>query len=145
MKLKSEPLSVNSLYYANKRHGLRPKSKDWQRNLFYQLSHYEAGLHGLRSKFNPSKHGYAVSITYVFPHNVLYNQAGTPSSKAQDLSNCDKALIDVLFLPANFSNDLEKGCQNLNLDDKHLFQLSSRKVPGPEYQIWLEISLIFLP
>lgn len=143
--LKSKPLSVNSLYYANKRHGLRQSSKEWQCNIFQGLSQYEAELSSLRARFKEGRHGYAVAITYVIPPATLYNKAGAPSSRACDLSNCDKALIDCLMLPKHFTNTAPFGCQNLCIDDKHLFELSSKKIPGPEHAILLQISIINLP
>lgn len=145
VELASKPLSVNKLYYANKQHGLRPESKTWQAGVFMGLSQYEKGLADLRERFKVGRHGYKVQITYILPKNVLYNKQGEPSSRAADLSNCDKALIDCLFLPKNFSNNVPYGCQNLCMDDKHLFELSSKKVPGPDYKIIMDIELIELP
>ena len=145
IKLYSKPLSVNKLYYANKRHGLRAESKEWQYNLFLQLSQYSTQLADLRSKFIEGQTGYKVAITYILPAPVLYNKAGAPSSKAADLSNCDKALIDVLFLPAHYGPNVPYQCENLNCDDKHLFELSSKKIPGQRFEILLDIDIIQLP
>jgi hypothetical protein len=142
MRIKTKPLSVNSMYYGNKRHGMRSEAKDWQVNVFHGLSQYEAQLGALRSQFKKSKHGYAVSLTWVIPKDHLYTKAGELSSRCCDLSNIEKALIDVLFLPKNFSNNAPYGCQNLNIDDRYLKTLTSRKVAGDEWGVIINVRIV---
>jgi hypothetical protein len=142
MRIKSKPLSVNNLYYANKRHGLRADSKDWQRQVFYGLSHYEKELAALRNKFKKNKHGYAVSLTFVLPPEILYTKTGELSSRAADLSNVEKSIIDCLFLPKHYSNDVPNGCQNLCMDDRYLKLMRSKKIAGKDWQIHLNVRIV---
>lgn len=142
MRIKAKPLSVNSMYYGNRLHGMRADAKDWQVQVFHGLSQYEAELGALRSQFKKSKHGYAVKLTFVVPKTVLYTKTGELSSRAADLSNIEKSIIDCLFLPKHFSNTPPYGCQNLNMDDRYLKTLSSRKVAGDDWEIHINVRIV---
>lgn len=142
MYIKTKPLSVNSMYYGNRLHGMRSEAKDWQVNVFHGLSHYEAQLGALRSQFKKSKHGYTVTLTWIVPRENLYTKTGELSSRVADLSNIEKALIDCLFLPKHFSNTPPYGCQNLNIDDRYLKTLTSRKTPGDEWAVIINVRIV---
>ena len=145
-KFKSKPVSINNFYYANKRHGIRAEAKEWQSDLFVALasSTNKAIIQNLKSHFDERVHGYKFSITYEAPASTFYTKRSTLSSRQIDLSNCEKSLIDVFFLPKYNGT---YGCENLNIDDKWLLELSSRKTLSPDenYYTVVKIEIIDLP
>jgi Endodeoxyribonuclease RusA len=139
-------VSVNSFYYANKRHGLRPEAQNWQYQFFNYLSSpaNKQALADLRNAFNIKRDGYIVDLAFGIPRSKFVNKAGTLSSKAIDLSNCEKSVIDILFLPKFFEAEPPYGCSNLCIDDKHLVGLSSRKYVSDAPEIKITISIVKL-
>ena len=139
-------MSINSFYYADKRHGISEKGRDWQFNLFTELakSPNKEIISNLTCKFNPVIHGYRMTIVYAAPAATFYNKSNGVSSKQIDLSNCEKSLVDVFFLP-KYNGAF--GSSNLNVDDKWLMELSSRKTVSSDEHYWttVELQIIALP
>lgn len=139
-----KPLSINSTYYhGSARYGKNTKAKDWTYDAFSELMYFEnkEKLKLLRDYFDVSKHAYLVSLNWKFPKSILITKTNTLSSKAHDLSNIEKSIIDILFLPSNFSDDKSQGCLNLNIDDKHMLQLHSKKSLSESEDYSLEITV----
>lgn len=128
-------ISVNSTYYGNKSHGMVPEAKKWFQNFLYYIEKNSPKFESLKSNFDPAKHAFKVGIVYYVPSADLYNKQGLLSSRTVDLSNIEKSIVDALFLPKY----AEHG--NLDLDDKYLTQLSSRKVKSPDNLPGLRISI----
>ena len=145
-KLKSKPVSINNFYYANKAHGIKAEAKDWQFAIITQLRSdvNQAILKNLRDNFDAVKNGYKVSITYMAPAGTFYNKKGELSSRQIDLSNCEKSLIDLLFIP---KYNGAYGMANLNIDDKWLMELSSKKSVSADadYHTHIQVEIIDLP
>lgn len=145
-KFQSKPVSINNFYYANKRHGIRAEAKEWQCDLFVELARAtnKEIIKSLKDKFDPSIHGYKFKITYQAPAGTFYTKSGGLSSRQIDLSNCEKSLIDVFFLP---KYNGAYGCENLNIDDKWLVELGSRKTVSPDdkYYTIVELEIVPLP
>lgn len=139
-------VSINSFYYANKRHGIRAEAREWQSKFFHYLSSPEnaAKLQTLQTAFNPKINGYIVNLAFGIPRSEFVNKAGTLSSRAIDLSNCEKSVIDILFLPKFYDLQSPYGCKNLKVDDKYLVGLSSRKYVSDGYEICIEIEMVNL-
>jgi len=79
---------------------------------------------------NLDKHnGIAVNITFIYPYKVYYNLQKEISSKTMDLSNSEKQVLDLL-------------CKDRAVNDKYVTVLYSGKVPGPMYQIVIELGRI---
>jgi hypothetical protein len=137
-------VSINSFYYANKRHGIRAEAREWQHKFFHYLSQsYNADkLAELRNAFDETKHGYTVDFTFGVPASKLINKSGGLSSRAIDLSNCEKSIIDVLFLPKHFNEKPPYGCKNLNIDDKFLLGLSSKKIAAESEGIAIAVTIV---
>lgn len=139
-------MSINNFYYADKRHGIREEGRDWQFHLFTELakSTNKQIIQNLKSHFNPDLNGYKVAITYAAPQATFYNKTGKLSSRQIDLSNCEKSLIDVFFLPKYNGT---YGAENLDIDDKWLLELSSRKTLSPDehYYTTIQIEIVNLP
>ena len=145
-KFKSKPVSINNFYYANKAHGIRTEAKEWQSDLFIELAKNvnKEIITNLKAKFDPKIHGYKFVITYHAPASTYYNKKGELSSRQIDLSNCEKSLIDVFMLPKY--NGVYGAC-NLDMDDKWLIELSSKKLISADefYYTTVLIEIISLP
>ena len=117
---------------------------DWSAQIFHALSS-EKNLEAftdLREFFNPETHGYAVDLKFYYPRDILFTKKGSLSARAHDLSNIEKPLIDLIFLPSYFNKSVPYGCKNLNIDDKFIYELSSKKLPSNEHKIEIELSII---
>jgi hypothetical protein len=93
--------------------------------------------------YKPELHCFSVSFTYHCPD--LLNKQGTISSRVEDLSNVEKVLLDVLFLPKFHVQPFPYGVQNVNADDKYVLELVSRKVLAEKKGIQVVIELIDAP
>lgn len=140
-----EPFSVNRTYYRDRRHKTQD-FRDWELSAVQSLSvlFVQQQLQKIREAFDPKLHAFMVRLNFQYPANVLYNKAGEISSRAEDLSNIEKTLIDVLFLPKYHVQPRPYGVPNVNADDKHILRLVSCKSvsPSPQYNIAVSIAVI---
>lgn len=145
-KFQSKPVSINNFYYGDKRHGIREEAKDWQYGILAELAKdiNKQIIRSLKDKFNSSLHGYKVSIVYAAPSDTFFTKKGAVSSRQIDLSNCEKSLIDLLFIPKY--NGVYGAC-NLDIDDKWIMELSSKKTISTDEHYWtmVRIEIIELP
>lgn len=140
-----EPFSVNAMYSRDKRHKTKDY-KDWEILALQSMAKpdAQAQLKQMRESFDANQHCLAVRFDYYFPASVLYNKQGQISSRAQDLSNIEKPLLDLLCLPKFHVQPLPWGVPNLNCDDKHVLTLISRKLPAEHYKIVITCRLVKL-
>lgn len=138
-ELDIEPMSVNQVYYGNRSHGWTADAKEWSYRLIYQLSKHENQIKIINSLFDPKKHGLSVSFTVSYPDFI--KKAGGISSRTQDVDNVLKPMIDVLFNKKFNGTNIPYTCQNFNIDDKHIVELTSRKVAGPQ-KIVVEVAVV---
>lgn len=141
--LTTKPISINSMFCRD----VRYKSvayNEWSSNIFHKLQTEEnlQAMEDLRDFFDPEKHGFVVNLKFFYPRNILFTKKGTLSAKAHDLSNIEKPLIDLIFLPCYFDKPSPYGCKNLNIDDKFICELSSKKLPAEEHSIEIELSIV---
>lgn len=128
LQIYEQPFSVNSLYYARQK-VKTTEARQWSAKIMYQLSNEEnlLKLKDLREYFDPSKHYYSISLNFYYPKSKLFTKKGQLSAKAHDLSNIEKPIIDLIFLPVYFDKEVPLGCENLNIDDKYILKLKSEK------------------
>lgn len=145
-KFQSKPVSINNFYYGDKRHGIREEAKDWQYQILAELASdtNKQIIANLKEKFNSDVNGYKVSIVYAAPASTFYTKQGKVSSRQIDLSNCEKSLIDLIFIPKY--NGVYGAC-NLDIDDKWIMELSSKKTISTDEYYWttVRIEIIELP
>lgn len=98
-----------------------------------------------RASFDQTTQALFVKFTYIFPHDKLINKAGGISSRAQDLSNVEKPLLDLICLPRYHVQPVPWGAPNLNIDDKHVLRLTSEKRIGTAYSTQITICTIAMP
>lgn len=142
-----KPQSVNSMYFGTgSGYSKTSKARDWTMEVFFQLSmsDNEKALKIMREAFDAEKHAYKVNLTALYPPDIYFTKKGTISAKCQDLSNWEKPIIDCIFLSKFFDLPVPQGCQNLNIDDKYVVELNSRKLPSDRYEILVDLEIIEL-
>jgi hypothetical protein len=102
-------------------------------------------LKELRQYFDPKKHVYKVDLTFFYPKHVLHKKEGGISARAHDLSNVEKPLIDLIFLPMFYDRPSPYGAKNLNIDDKYITDLRSRKRVGKDFRVRVTLNIKDLP
>ena len=140
--LKLKPFSINAMFCRDKRHKTI-EAQVWACSVLVALALKEnkKKLKELRQYFDPMKHVYKVELTFFYPDHVLYTKQGHVSSKAHDLSNVEKPLIDLVFLPKFYDRPSPYGAKNLNIDDKYILQLTSKKQSGKSFKIKISLHI----
>lgn len=125
-----EPFSLNAMYCRDIRYK-SAKFRNWQPRFFMQMAQVlpQQAFKDLREAFDPLKNSYLVCLTYYYPEFFTKKDAQI-SAQTEDLSNCEKIIVDALFLPKNHAIGVPYGCPNLNIDDKHIVCLTSKKKPA---------------
>lgn len=144
-KVACPPFSINAFHYATKRI-ITADAREWMQDVIYQLSApgIEAKLQQFRKEFDQKKDTIALILHFKFPESQFYTKAGHISSHIPDLSNIEKPLMDILFLPKHFGNNPPQTFQNLNMDDKFVTTLYSKKSAFTGEKPHIEISLKIL-
>ena len=125
-----KPLSVNSSYARTQRGvAMSDQASKWRAEAFYQMEQEEnaRALRLLRTHFDPKKHSFRVELTALYPRADFVTKAGTLSARMMDISNFEKALIDVLFLEKFHGKSCPVGADNICTDDKYILECVSRK------------------
>lgn len=131
--LQVKPFSINASSHRDQRFKT-PEYRQWCAEVFSQLNSDEqqGKLRKLREFFNESKHCVEVEITAFYPKAKLLTKARQISATTVDLSNAEKILIDVLFGAKFHAAEFPLGCPNLNLNDKYIISMSSKKDVSPD-------------
>jgi len=144
--LKLKPFSINAMFCRDKRHKTI-EAQEWSCSILVALALKEnkKKLKELRQYFDPKKHVYKVDLTFFYPKHVLHKKEGGISARAHDLSNVEKPLIDLIFLPMFYDRPSPYGAKNLNIDDKYIVDLRSRKRTGKDFRIRVTLNIKDLP
>lgn len=144
-KIPIETFSINAMYYNDGRIKTS-EARAWTVRLCEELSKFESELAKIRDNFNEKEHGLVLDLTAFYPKEKIMKEEGGLSSRAHDISNWEKPLIDILFLPKYFNLKPPKGFKNLNMDDKFNLETRSRKLPSPidGFTIQIKIEIVLL-
>ena len=134
------------MFCRDKRHKTI-EAQEWSCSVLVALALKEnkKKLKELRQYFDPKKHVYKVDLTFFYPKHVLHKKEGGISARAHDLSNGEKPLIDLIFLPMFYDRPSPYGAKNLNIDDKYIIDLRSRKRVGKDFRIRVTLNIKDLP
>lgn len=137
-----KPFSINQMF-TNTRSLKTSAFRDWSYQIMHRLSEpeIEDKLQELREKFDFESHVYHLSLEFQYPESHYIRRAGGISAKTHDLSNIEKPLIDLIFLPIYFDKPSPYGCKNLNIDDKYLTRMISEKSISPDENHYIHISI----
>jgi hypothetical protein len=141
--LKSKSFSINAMYGHKK--FKTSAARDWEYGVLHELNSTEnlQKFERLRSHFDPNKHSFSVSIIVSYPEQKFYAQSTQLiSSHTHDVSNVEKPLIDLFFLPKYYDLSDPYGVKNLNCDDKFITRLFSMKKVGASNGITVKIAII---
>jgi Holliday junction resolvase RusA-like endonuclease len=135
-RLYTQTISVNCFYTGDKRFK-SAAARDWTLEVINQMnqSHILNSLKELRDSFTDSK-AYRISFEFAYPESIMYTKKGTISSKTIDISNGEKHLLDILCLPKFFSE-----IQNLNIDDKFVVEMNSKKIVSENDRYYINITI----
>jgi len=134
------------MFCRDKRHKTI-EAQEWSCSVLVALALKEnkKKLKELRQYFDPKKHVYKVDLTFFYPKHVLHKKEGGISARAHDLSNVEKPIIDLIFLPMFYDRPSPYGAKNLNIDDKYIVDLRSRKRTGKDFRIRVTLNIKDLP
>jgi hypothetical protein len=134
------------MFCRDKRHKTI-EAQEWSCSVLVALALKEnkKKLKELRQYFDPKKHVYKVDLTFFYPKHVLHKKEGGISARAHDLSNVEKPLIDLIFLPMFYDRPSPYGAKNLNIDDKYITDLRSRKRVGKDFRVRVTLNIKDLP
>lgn len=137
-----EPFSVNRTYYRDRRHKTQ-EFRDWELAVINAMSakSVQTKLAEIRNAFDATQHCFLVRFKALYPRAVLFNKAGQISSRAEDLSNIEKPLLDLLFLPKYHVQAKPWGCPNINADDKYVLRLYSAKDVSADEKHYVQVSI----
>ena len=143
LTLKLKPFSINSMFYGHKKHGKTIAAQEWSCEVLVALALKEnkKKLKELRQYFDPLKHVYKIDLNFFYPKHILYTKDGRISGRAHDLSNIEKPLIDLVFLPRYYDLPSPYGAKNLNIDDKYITHLISKNKAGKSFKIKITIQI----
>jgi len=129
--------SINSMYYATRK-TKTTEARRWSCAINYHVRDQAADIAEFRQSFDPLKHVFHVEIQYFMKN--FYSKEGRVSNKTFDLSNIEKPLIDLVFIPSNHG-EVPYQSPNLNIDDRYITRLVSEKLPGLEDEIIFKIQI----
>lgn len=137
-----EPLSINKVHCRDQRY-LTAAAQAYIQNVLISLSQKRTKkkLKELREYFNQTKHVYLIDVTFYYPRDKFFTKQDQISSRVHDLSNIEKPLIDILFLPKHFGDNPPYKAENLNIDDKYIADLHSHKRAADDYLIEITIEI----
>jgi hypothetical protein len=134
-----EPFSVNRTYSRDKRFKTSA-FKAWEIAAFEAIGCAEPQrqLKELR-EFTAGK-TFVYSVEFAFHCPRLITKSGTISNQVEDLSNVEKPLLDVLFLPKVHIQLYPYGVKNVNCDDRYVTKLVSSKQAADKPGVWITIT-----
>ena len=134
-----EPLSINRTKCRDQRY-TTTYYKDYIYNVLNCINKPTSitKINNIKKFFNKKKHAIHLELTFYYPRNIFYTEKDEISSKVHDLSNIEKPLIDIIFLSTHSTDALH----NLNIDDKYIIDLISKKRAADEYSIEVLIEVV---
>ena len=145
LTIPSKAFSINAMTYRDKR-TKTAAFYEWSHTVLHLLNSEEnqKAFSDLRDHFDPTVHAVEATMTAYYPKEVLFTKKGMISAKSFDITNIEKPLVDLIFLPVYFDKPSPYGVKNFNNDDKYLVSFTSKKRFSDKYMIEFEISIIDL-
>ena len=140
------PFSVNRMHSRDKRHKTAVY-KQWERSILEELNRplIQQQLKKFRESFVEGQHEVWLILRSFYPKAKLINQQNDISSRAEDLTNWEKPLVDLLFLPKFHVQPFPYGAPNCNTDDKRITKMKSSKEVSPDDNSSVQVTLLVRP
>lgn len=134
------------MYYRDRRHKTQDY-RDWELATLQAMNSpfIQQEMQKIREAFNAETSAFSVRLTALYPAPVLFNKQGTISSRAEDLTNWEKPIVDLLFLPKIHVQPQPYGCPNINADDKYILSLHSAKKVSKDAKHYIRVSIAIVP
>ena len=143
--LNIEPFSINQMFTLT---SYKTSSyKKWQEFFIHEMLKQgpQKAMSQVREFFSPDSHAVMITLVYMFPKNILFTSKGTLSSRAFDLSNIEKNVIDLLCLPKVHEASDDWGAPNMNFDDKNIVKLLSKKEVSIDGNTCIHVTVDIVP
>ena len=136
-----KPYSVNKYFYGN-RSIKRRETVEWELNIIECLKDVDvqSDIKEFREMFDHKKNCVKIEMIFYYPKEILYTKDNALSSRAFDLSNVEKPLIDLLFLKKYSTNNIK----NIEIDDKYIVDMRSQKKQSENSDHYIEIKIEML-
>jgi len=133
------------MYYSQK-NIKTADAREWTAQILFALndSKVEKALEDLRENFDPMRHSYKFDFTFYYPRHLFFTKKGDVSSKTLDQTNVEKPLQDILCSSQYFRRPCPEGAANLNINDRYVTDVISRKRPSEAHSIEIEIEILDL-
>lgn len=146
--INSKPFSVNKAYYRNRQ--LTKDARKWRSTFLLQLqeANIQKSFDEFRNTFDPKIHGIKASYRFCMPKSILFTKQNLISARSCDLTNIEKLVQDNIFdkrFNGREINDIL--IKNLDIDDKYITELNSRKIVSSvknQFYIQVRLELVFL-
>lgn len=124
-------MSINAAFQRDKRFKSL-KYKQWETTVLLSLTSEDSQqkLQQIRDAYQHGNHCFEVELTTYYPSSTYFTKSGHISNKTMDISNTEKTLIDLLFLPKYHELRPPSGAPNINVDDRYIVKLVSSKKPS---------------
>lgn len=151
--------SINSYYYypvlnsdiaaynSKKRKRIYAKpvrsadARNWARSVFTELNkpYNLQKMKEFREHFDEKTMSIGIEIGVYYPK--LYTKCGKIHKYTYDCSNFEKPLIDLIFDKKFFKRPAPEGCKNLNVDDRFITELVSKKLQSDTDRDYMTVTL----
>ena len=140
--LNSPSFSINRYYYRNRKR--TQEAREWGKEIHNQIKKPSISqkLEKFRKAFSAQRHVISVTYTFGIPFEKYFTKTGAISTRANDLTNVEKPLQDLIFDKRYRERD---GIPTLAIDDKFVKRCLSISEPSNKYYITISLSLIPKP
>ena len=130
LNLSVKPFSINGMYYSQKAVKTQA-AREWTYDVFSELSSEKnrRAMEELGEAFDPGSQYFRIKLIAFYPKKYLLTKANAISAKSIDITNWEKPLVDLIFLPKHQQKEEPFGCQNIGYDDRYICEMSSCKMP----------------
>lgn len=145
-QLQSKPFSINAATYSDARTKTR-EYYDWSSKIFHQLNTPENldKMTQIRESFDENLHAFEVEITAVYPRSIFITKEGKLSARTIDVTNFEKLLVDLFFDKQFNTKPAPYGVKNINVNDKNIISLISKKSFHDSEASLLQVSVTVVP
>lgn len=149
----AEPFSINKAYYL-KSYGNKAATKvrtaacrEWGDRVLFQLQQYVSEMKQCHDFFDQNAHALRIDLIHYIPEEKFYTKAGHISIASSDITNIEKLFVDLVFDERFSGRSLDTvTVQNLNINDKFIVDMRSRKLPSYSgYKIKIIVEIINKP
>jgi len=106
-------------------------ARNWSQVIFNELNkpYNQQQLKLCREMIEGGCRGLRIDMVVYYPYGKFFTQTGEISARTLDETNWEKPLVDLIMLPKYYDRPCPYGVENLNIDDKIVTDVTSKKRP----------------